>query len=493
MQRDRQKLEAITMGGQLPPGILETDMYGRSILHVSITWPEGLSLLLQQSQAVSLLCDSELIRVSPLELAIELSGKRCTQADRWMLCQDCHCAVSVQLLLEADCCLPAHLMLPRYLQECSLRCRKLLFKHLEDRRRRLRDLSLAMLPSKVIEWYGVTVDSVPDATAAFLWEELQSRSDESRKQGFEISSGLKPFHSNYYYGGLFEHPLPPEICSLADEFSIRPSDEGGIRPLLTRVRICNFTPVGGIFDLETTYLDWLMKHDLKLEYVTDGFQTSALHDFGGRIGTILVHFLRYPDRNPPYLWEREGISLVITKICNSKMESDLPCPCVSGVFNRPLASLFSGFTADELFSFAWKAKRIRKICLLVDLIENTATSVDTSYLARCAVHIIAMELLGIRHVGPCAWIDSSPGMKELDEDERAEVLDEDRLLLEKLDDLDGEFQREFQDRNESVTDFLVGYYSERMLEVVKEMDASPADDYRLGLLAAGVVLVDYGE
>ncbi|KAF5620234.1 hypothetical protein F52700_11554 [Fusarium sp. NRRL 52700] len=61
MQRDLNMLEALIKGDQLPPGILETDMYGRNIFHASITWPEGLGTLLQHSQAVSLLVDDESI------------------------------------------------------------------------------------------------------------------------------------------------------------------------------------------------------------------------------------------------------------------------------------------------------------------------------------------------------------------------------------------------------------------------------------------------
>ncbi|TVY67625.1 hypothetical protein Focb16_v002264 [Fusarium oxysporum f. sp. cubense] len=489
MQRDGQKLAALTMNNQLPTGMLETDVYGRNILHASIVWPEGLGLLLQQSLAVSALCDNESVPVSPLELAIDRSWTICPQADKWVLCQNCDCTVSAQVLLEADCCLPVHFRTLDDLKTCSLRCRRLFFKHLENRRRRLRDLSLAWLPSEVNDRYGVTVDSIPDATAAFLWDELQSRSDELRRQGCEISSGLKPCYSNNDLWGLFERLQPPEICSLADEFGIRPTDESGIEPLLARVEVLQFTTLGHRFDAVTTYLDWLMNHDLKLECVRGGFQTSALHNFGGRIGRILCRFLGDPDPKPPYLWKREGIGL-ITKICNSDIESNLPCPCVSGVFNRPLASLFSAFSPSTTCTAHWRVKAIGKICLLVDLIQSIATSVDTSYLARCAVHRITMELLRIRHVEPCAWIDSSPWWVKdpWDEEERVKVLDEDRILLKKLGDLDEEFEQEFQDRNESVVDFLQGYYATRMEEVVREMAEPVGDDYRRGLLAAGVIL-----
>ncbi|KAH7219842.1 hypothetical protein BKA60DRAFT_596172 [Fusarium oxysporum] len=489
MQQDRQKLEAIPMGDQFPEGILEIDIYERNILHASITWPEGLSLLLQHSQTVYLLCDKKSMAISPLELAARSSGETCTQTDKWVLCQNCQCAVSAQLLLEADCCLPAHLMEQSSLEKCSLRCRRLLFKHFKNRRRRLRDLSLALLPPEVIHRYGVTVDFLPDATARFLWKELESRCGESTRQEFEMGHGLNPFCSYYSSsGGLFEEPISPQICLLADEFGIKPSDEDGLQPLLARVYLSSHSYDS--LQITILYLNWLLKHDyLKLEYVIGGFQTSALHEFGGWIGRNVARYFPYQNGNPPY-WSGEGISL-ITKICNSEMQSDLPCPCISGAFNRPLASLFSGFTVDTLSQVSRKLEVISSIQDLVGLIEKKITNTDSSYLARCAVHTITMECLGIRHIGHCPQDYSSLKMGKLaDEDEWAELLDEDRLLLEKLDDFDEEFEMEFQSRNQSVADFLGGYYTERMLEVMKEMDGSPADDYRRRLLAAGVVIVE---
>ncbi|KAH7196042.1 hypothetical protein DER44DRAFT_673560 [Fusarium oxysporum] len=479
MQQDRPKLESIMMGDQLPAGILERDIYGRNILHASITWPEGLSLLLQYSQTLYPLYDQPSMISGPLEVAARSGGKICTQPDKWVLCQNCKCADSVQLLLEADCCLPTNLIEQNFMESCSLRCRRLLFRHYKNRRQRLREISIALLPLQVIHRYGVMVDSIPDATAAFLWDEIQSRSDELR-QGFKISSGLKPYYSNDDFWGFFERLQPPEICALADEFGITPTDESGIEPLLARVKVLEFTTLGPTFDAETTYLDWLMRHDLKLECMRGGFQTSALHNLGGRIGRSLD----YPDRKSPYIWKREAIDL-ITKICNSDIECNLPCPCASGVFNRPLASLFSAFATYRRYMDHFNA--IRRTCRLVDLIQSIATSVDMSYLARCAVHINTMKLLGIRHVGPCAWMDTSL-RKELDEEERLEVLDEDRILLKRLDDLDEEFEQEFHDRNESVVDFLQGYYVGRMEEVVREMAEPIGNDYRRGLLAAGVIL-----
>ncbi|CVL11605.1 uncharacterized protein FPRN_13968 [Fusarium proliferatum] len=486
MQQDRQKLEAVPMDDQLPQGILETDMYGRNILHASITWPEGLGLLLQHKQAVSLLCDNDLMMFSPLQIAIGLSGTVCTEPDKWVLCRNCHCATSAQVLLEADCSLPVHLMSPGLLEDCSLRCRKLLFKHLENRRGRLRDLSLALLPSEITDRYGLVVGSLPDATAWLLWEELQIFSRKLTSEEFDISPGLKPFRSGRYSGGLFEQPLPLEICSLANEFGFQPLDEGGLPPFLARVR--------GVFDsnmyihsdIYLPFLDWLLKHDLKLEYLASGFQTSVFHDLGGIMGRYHHHF--FPREDPT---DDESGKGLITKVCNSEMQSNLPCPCVSGAYNRPLASLISGFAnsvANNHFGILDTTSSMRYFAARI---EKLVSSVDKAYLARCAIHTMTMKLLDIRHIGPCPrnsllWETKEP----TDEDEWVELLDEDRLLLERLNDLDEDLEREFQCRNETVADFIGGYYAEKMLEVLNQMYDSPTSDYRHGLLDAGVVLGD---
>ncbi|KAF5560444.1 hypothetical protein FPHYL_6648 [Fusarium phyllophilum] len=434
MQQDRQKLEAMTVGDQFRDAMMERDIYDRNILHASINWPEGLSLLLQHSQTVCQLCNEESITISPLELAV-----------------------------------------------------RLLFKHFKNRRQRLRDLSLAMLPSGVIHRYGVTADFLPDATAKFLWKELESRRGESTRQKFEMGQGLKPFHSLYSSGGLFAEPLSPQICLLADEFGIKPSDEDGLEPLLARVYLSAYSYES--LKMSIIYLNWLLEHDfLKMEYEIRGFRTSALHDFGGWIGRESASHFPYQNGHPLY-WAGEGISL-IARICNSEMQSDLPCPCISGAFSRPLASLFSGFTAGTLFQVSRKLEVISSIRNLVGVIEKI-TNTDPSYLASCASHAITMECLGIRHVGHCPRDFSILRMGGLtDEDEWAELLDEDRHLLEKLDDLDAEFETKFQSQNQSVSEFLGGYYTERMTEVMQEMDGSPADDYKRRLQAAGVVLVE---
>ncbi|CCT74987.1 uncharacterized protein FFUJ_11060 [Fusarium fujikuroi IMI 58289] len=377
--------------------------------------------------------------------------------------------------------------LPRGILETDI----LLFKHLQNRRRRLRDLSLAFLPSGIRDCYGIVFGSLPDATAKLLWEELQTCSIKSKSEEFEINPGLKPFCPGRYSGGLFDEPLALRTCSLAEEFGFKVSDEGGLPPFFARFRqrlVCMMT--SNICDMNVLYLDWLLKHDLNQEYLARGFQTSVLHDLGERMGrNHLFTFLReHSTNNQPW----KAISL-IAKICNSEMQSHLPCPCVSGAYNRPLAWLISGF-AKSLPKYFGVLDSIRSMRNFAGRIEKSIIKVDKSYLARCATHIMTIDLLGIRHIGPCPKSSSIWNIRvSADEDEWAELLDEDRLLWKKVDDLDEDFKRQFQCRNQTVADFIGGYYTERMLEVLEEVHESPTSDHRTGLVAAGVALVDLEE
>ncbi|QGI87733.1 hypothetical protein CEK25_002689 [Fusarium fujikuroi] len=377
--------------------------------------------------------------------------------------------------------------LPRGILETDI----LLFKHLQNRRRRLRDLSLAFLPSGIRDCYGIVFGSLPDATAKLLWEELQTCSIKSKSEEFEINPGLKPFCPGRYSGGLFDEPLALRTCSLAEEFGFKVSDEGGLPPFFARFRqrlVCMMT--SNICDMNVLYLDWLLKHDLNQEYLARGFQTSVLHDLGERMGrNHLFTFLReHSTNNQPW----KAISL-IAKICNSEMQSHLPCPCVSGAYNRPLAWLISGF-AKSLPKYFGVLDSIRSMRNFAGRIEKSIIKVDKSYLARCATHIMTIDLLGIRHIGPCPKSSSIWNIRvSADEDEWAELLDEDRLLWKKVDDLDEDFERQFQCRNQTVADFIGGYYTERMLEVLEEVHESPTSDHRTGLVAAGVALVDLEE
>ncbi|KAL5592208.1 hypothetical protein FOVSG1_011097 [Fusarium oxysporum f. sp. vasinfectum] len=103
-----------------------------------------------------------------------------------------------------------------------------------------------------------------------------------------------------------------------------------------------------------------------------------------------------------------------------------------------------------------------------------------------------MKFLGIRHLRVCDT--NSPMLENIladpkwEEEECAEMLEEDQILIDQLHALDGMFDEEFQHQNVSIADSLQGYWLERMEEIGNEMDMLLSDDYRHDLRQVGMVL-----
>jgi hypothetical protein len=149
----------------------------------------------------------------------------------------------------------------------------------------------------------------------------------------------------------------------------------------------------------------------------------------------------------------------------------------------------SGFIGDTRYRHQIR-HGLRPAILLVDIIQNTVPDLEALHLARCAAHILTMEVLGIRHFPMCCanWPWERVGSNPTWTEEWSEILEEDRLLVEKLNTLDLEFEKEFERRNESVTDFLCGYWRSRIKEVKKDMERPLSREERRGLLDIGVIL-----
>ncbi|KAG5654806.1 hypothetical protein KAF25_006901 [Fusarium avenaceum] len=78
-------------------------------------------------------------------------------------------------------------------------------------------------------------------------------------------------------------------------------------------------------------------------------------------------------------------------------------------------------------------------------------------------------------------------------EEWTEILDEDRVLIEQLYALDREFEEAFQCRNESVADFIGGYWWRRMKEVKRDLARPLSGSDKRGLLEVGVMLKESTE
>ncbi|KAG7430177.1 hypothetical protein Forpi1262_v008326 [Fusarium oxysporum f. sp. raphani] len=217
MKRDYARLQAILAEENSILNISQTDLYERNILHASSNWPDGLRLLLQRQDVRPLMDKSSaiLMHFSPLDFALFYSKIYCNAPDQWTDCDDCTCYVSVQLFLEADCNVTIGYKRSETLGGCSLKARKLFFEHLKNRRQRLRNMALAILPEESLHRYGVTTNVLPDKTAPLLWSELQEAKEQRDQLPVDLTDSLKPYSGKLLVPpeSLFDFPHHLQVAS----------------------------------------------------------------------------------------------------------------------------------------------------------------------------------------------------------------------------------------------------------------------------------------
>ncbi|KAJ4270851.1 hypothetical protein NW764_013732 [Fusarium oxysporum] len=242
MKKDRERLRTILEEEDDISKTSQTDLYGRNILHLCTNWPDGLRLLLQR-QDVRPLIDSNsralVYPLSPLDHALFYSKTCCNAPDQWTHCDNCSCYATVQLLLEADCSVTVGQERPETLAGCSLKARKLFFKHLKDRRERLRNLALRILPEEFLSQYGVTANFLPDKTAPFLWNELQEAKEQRDQLPVDLTDSLKPYSGNLFIKSksFFDFPHHLQVAELALDYGLAPKDERGAPTLWSSIDI----------------------------------------------------------------------------------------------------------------------------------------------------------------------------------------------------------------------------------------------------------------
>ncbi|CAJ0555372.1 Ff.00g054370.m01.CDS01 [Fusarium sp. VM40] len=499
MQKDLLKLEDLLKDSNSLESILPKDLYNRNILHVSCDWAAGLRLLLEYEAVYPLLNATSAFGLSPLDHALLYSKMYCNAPDQWALCYNCSCFATVKLLLEADCSVTVGWGRPQTLKGCSLRARTLFFEHLKNRRERLRRISLAHLPAAVLKKYGITIKSLPDATAMVLWDELQKRPGASdlASRAVGLTDSLRPQYDLYRSSpeGLFSHPHRIEVVELALSYGFQPEDECGVQPFMSRVILFGKGTLEDVF-----YAAWLLQRDLEIDFTIVPFQLSAVHSYGKFLGFWINNFYSRGGVFPAT--PHSEFSNLLSIICHSERQSNVPCPCKSGIFNRPLSYLMSGLESRVLYRDGlWFSidpnirDNVHLMAWLVDIIGDPTYCLDGMYVARCAIHILTMKSLGIRHLPGCdppIWNVMDMAEDPEWQEECAEILDEDQLLLSRLHDLEEEFRKEFEQQNISIANFLQGYWLKRMEEVEGELDGAVSGGYKSDLREVGVVL-DEGE
>ncbi|EEU45268.1 uncharacterized protein NECHADRAFT_80786 [Fusarium vanettenii 77-13-4] len=186
-------------------------------------------------------------------------------------------------------------------------------------------------------------------------------------------------------------------------------------------------------------------------------------------------------------------------------ESIIPCPCTTEELSRPLHHIVASSLSYmgvpvrshiRTISFAHQPALAMYLLAYLSII---ASDVDVTYLAKSIIRVLTMEALSISHLPQCReWpIYSRERFQEVKEEEEWDaMLDEDPILIEKLNDLCQGFEQEFSNQNLSIEDFLQLHWHPRMRQVrrqIRREHKAVDEDYRKELREIGVVLVDESE
>ncbi|KAF4439025.1 hypothetical protein FACUT_4484 [Fusarium acutatum] len=351
----------------------------------------------------------------PLDYAPFHSKIFCSAPDQWTDCNECTCSLAVQLLLEADCNVTVGPTCPQVLADCSLKARRLFFEHLKNRRERLRNLAIAVLPEETLRQYGVTAGFLPNKTAPLIFGQLQETIKQQDHLSLGLSGSLEPYRG-LKPESFFAFPHTLKVAQLAIEHGLTPKDEIGVPTLLSGSYI-----LGAFEPVTIGYLDWLLQYDLKLDLSLEPFRLSALHRVAALVGDRIhkalsqAKALRLPLQDVS-MSELQDARTLLAAMCHSEALCNIPCPCSSGLFSRPLAHVLPAMLlyqdrSDSTYFFKNMAENIEFVVQSIDLLKLSKCSSEQFYMAKCAIHILAMMSLRVRHLPICI----SDGYCDLDD------------------------------------------------------------------------------
>ncbi|RSL98369.1 hypothetical protein CEP52_010394 [Fusarium oligoseptatum] len=497
-KRDEARLKELIKSSSFTENLDERAYFGQNILHLCLKWETGLRLLLEQEATHHLVNQPDAAGMTPLANALEISGyARCVPC-RPDLGSDCGCSAIVELLLETDCPVGLDLFDRLDAWTTSPRAMIVLLEHLGQRRRRLQKLALQHLPEADLRDLGVSRNQLPDATAPAIWEKLQSLHQSGAVK--ILHNGLNPSCGSWMACqsrlGIFHLLRDPGYAEVAFNLGFKgidTPDSDGVTPIMySCLRYGSFDPT----EVQLLYADWLIKKGARLDHCTNSLGISTAHDLAHTFG----EWVRFKfSLGWEHVQPSTKIVPVLPALLYSTAQSRLPCPCATEELSRPLhhfvVSSLNYMDKDASYWPWQKPDHIARHTItlaiqLVGILCDIANEVDVTYLAKSIIRVLTMRALGVRHLPRCHESAKDPEEKiqrVKEEEEWDEILDEDRVLIEKLDELTGEFEQEFSSQNLSIEEFLRLHWHPRIRQVQRENKAL-VESQRQQLRQLGVVL-----
>ncbi|KAJ4252878.1 hypothetical protein NW762_010784 [Fusarium torreyae] len=491
-QKNEKRLQVVLDSGRFSHDLFETYMCERNVLHLCNTWPSGLRLLLQVERIRALLNVPDYMGLTPMDYALISSGNTCKSSDTWVECKNCSCCDGLRIFLEMDCKVVVDGNRATTLKLCSMKARRMLLQSLKNRRERLFEiatthLELEDLPDR--KTWGV---KVPDVGVDLLWNKL-------KEKGVKLGDALDINPDLLgYFKGFFSFTHCPRVAEMAIDYGFLDADEPDSRAVTPILDLTRSPP----FKLDDflLYVDWLLQKGVNIDHSINSAKISVAHHLAQDcVDWIRQGYSTLVNIAVPRPSEHARVFLAV---CTSKARSCFPCPCMTDELSLPLHHLLVHLLED--YKFWGDDVRQRKLSVIVQeaktilaLLTRVVNGLDDAYIAKSIIHTLTLQALDIKHLRECGLFSSHIHKwpeEELQDPHRQEewneIHDEDRLSIEKLEELTEEFEDEFLRQNIPVSDFLQDCWLPRMKQVRKEWIRPITEDQKQRLAETGVVLED---
>ncbi|KAB8203410.1 FAD binding domain-containing protein [Aspergillus parasiticus] len=425
----RESQFALESAVESAPNCIYTNIGYMSPLQLATAWPEGLEFLLGKGEYT----------IGDIYLALATAILNNTLD-------------SVQLLFRADVPLPYWICYRQF----SIDMQDLLIAEITKRRAELRDLAESVLTTNDLARFQLTKGQLPDRIAASICNLLVER-------GIAVPKRLTV---EEYYSILGE---TPHLSMMKALYQAGFQDKSSLAPP---------QPVYPVTDLQRAM--WLMDMDLNLKISKDGFPTVL--ELCSSITYSFLSMLRQPG---PWtsLTCKHACQVVTDSFqalnkeqrqfwlgCLVSKETDsCSCSCSPGKGCGPITCVLhslSGRGNYFMHIMIPDNRGDRHTCYDLVLLEFFLEAQgDCFESARAVLRYLTFQELGLSHT--CrrshfsGWSQSS-----LSDEDIAEIREEEKLSLEDLEILVSEFEHRYLERNIPLFNFLRGYWSIRMKEVL---------------------------
>ncbi|KAH6628338.1 hypothetical protein F5144DRAFT_578734 [Chaetomium tenue] len=488
--------------------LAERNLFGHTPLHLAADRPSCMRIIVKETGGKQLnqIDKPGELGMSALETALFLSGSRCRESTARRMCEECECTDCAAILLEAGCAVPLSACLQSVLCDASERCRRLLIRHMKNRRDKLKELALKHLsPVKLSQLGHTRSEGVLDSAASQVIQALKDR-------GIDITDALEVTRSRL--SSVYQALCNPEDAELFFQAGFYDTDSWCNADQAELGKIPSL--VQGI-----SYLHWLATHEAsscqfksfktpRERFVANLTFWRLGKDLHSRPGTWIFNHpgTSSSSESLPLNDRIAWIHEVNAAVLPAAIADNCRCNCSPGGCT-PLSSLLKGFPdlGTCIFTFGHRREFSREQSYMTQAAADFTTYLElfgVDFEVRhhtAALRYVTFTVLGIPHT--CCdpyesrWLsDMSEEMSEEMSEQMSEDEDEDEHAYEfgLLEKLLGEFEAEviviLQDSNRGVADIIRFWnrtWVSRMRDVLNHLNGNGlGDDERKGAEEVGV-------